>query len=272
MHSPRSLNSQLNMENQVFLRPLRNSWGENLCFANAAVCFLLNTPLINNLDEEGILGHLKIFLQEVDLPHYVHPMLEEIDRTISGQNFSNFHQHDSAELVGILLGQLNLECLRRQFLVQYSEVKTCPSCNHFIQRDDEECMYQMKSDYFSPTVKETLLNCLEKAIEEECTSCHSKQLMQRTTVITNAPETLILSAIRHGTSGGEHFKINSPIYPDKKVDFGGCSYYLRSVIVHKGRTPDSGHYFMLRVHPQDPNKFYKVDDSLISMIHGDVDV
>ena len=42
--------------------------------------------------------------------------------------------------------------------------------------------------------------------------------------------------------------------------------------MHKGRTPDSGHYFMLRVHPQDPNKFYKVNDSVISMIHGDVDV
>ena len=62
MNSPRSLNPQLNMEDQVFLRPFRNSWGENLCFANATVSFLLNTPLINNIKEEGILVNLKNFL------------------------------------------------------------------------------------------------------------------------------------------------------------------------------------------------------------------
>ena len=119
----------------------------------------------------------------------------------------------------------------------------------------------MKSDYFSSTIKETLLNCLEKATEEECASCHSKQLIQRMTVITKAPETLFLCAIRYGRSGDDSFKITDPIYADKKLEFGGCNYKLRSVIIHEGATPHSGHYYMLRVHPQDANIFFKVNDS-----------
>ena len=109
MNCSRSLHSQVDITNQAFLRPFRNSWQENFCFANATVSFLLNTPLINNIKEEGILAHLKNFLLQVDLPLNVHPMLTEIDRMLPSQNFSNFHQHDSAELVGILLRQLDLE-------------------------------------------------------------------------------------------------------------------------------------------------------------------
>ena len=167
----RSLASQLDLKNELFLQPFRNGPQENLCFANAAVSFLMNTPLINSLPEEDLLSYMKKYLVEKVKPLNVHPFLVEVDRIIPGKTFSNFRQHDSTELVAVLLAQLHPEYLRNNFLIQYSELKSCSVCNHVIQRDDEESIFQMKSDNFSSTIQSTLNSCLQKATEEECVGC-----------------------------------------------------------------------------------------------------
>ena len=249
----------------IILRRFKNPLGANVCFANSSMVTLMNSSVMDIDQEEGIQGHIKSFLKE-DIVHDVYPLLQKIDEEFPDTKLSNNTQEDPADLIGKILRSIQSNIPSSDLLMKIIETTKCLSCGDVKHMEDKGYIYNMKSKYFTADVRSTLEKCLQGDVEELCDSCKTVQRIKYETLVTNAPDTLYLCAVRYNYISGNAYKIKKNIHPSDIVEISGVKYKLRSIIVHDGETVNSGHYYTLLPDPADPLIFHKLDDERISKI------
>ena len=210
-------------------------------------------------------------------------------------------QEDSHEAMCVLFDMMEKACLTRMGLPTSTRVDntsestlvhdmfggsnttttTCPNCKHRSPKTESFLQLSLELDGNKAASVPQLLKKMSQ-VEKldaknlwECEKCKKKVMAERKTSISKAPTTLIIHLKRFGFSflGGsmKRTKLRTPVIigsedltiddmEGKKID-----YSLVGVLVHRGATLNSGHYFSY-IKCAANNMWYEADDEMISRV------
>ena len=95
--------------------------------------------------------------------------------------------------------------------------------------------------------------------------CGDKKALKRTR-ITAMPKVLLIQLMRFNGATGA--KVDQPISGDFHVSVGGAEYELVGVLVHTGRSIESGHYYTVTRDMDSKVAYVCDDDSPVQQVEG----
>ena len=232
----------------------------NVCFANSACNLILNSPLIK-FCRDGALRPISAFLQPRSTANNVKDVLRIVmkRRTTNGANYLDKHHHDPAELLDDIIGIMQKENGNETLEASFNEVEICLDCHQSKQTLLTNKIYKFVNKFSDSSIQVLLA---EHMAQNPCRHCKTicETRVCRTPIIL--PQTLILQANRIDFVNGKLTKQNFKIEANKIIHIGEDKFQLRSIIVHHGEVPTSGHYTIL-IYNAHKDCFTRVNDEAI---------
>eukprot|EP01053_Blabericola_migrator_P009312 Blabericola_migrator_1__9311@NODE_4_length_29828_cov_96_571587_g3_i0_p4_GENE_NODE_4_length_29828_cov_96_571587_g3_i0NODE_4_length_29828_cov_96_571587_g3_i0_p4_ORF_typecomplete_len1506_score262_74UCH/PF00443_29/9_7e52UCH_1/PF13423_6/1_8e17CpXC/PF14353_6/1e04CpXC/PF14353_6/0_1_NODE_4_length_29828_cov_96_571587_g3_i02526829785 len=180
---------------------------------------------------------------------------------VSSLLFPRGRHHDSSEFGRYLmtsLGGYEKALITGVFTGLVIHRITCLRCKNVSEREEQiQDLSLFLPDRPSKKLKKTPLSVellindllkpelLDGTNKYQCDTCNAKQKAEKTMAITSPPSHLMitLNRFKWNVEKQEKEKIEASIYLNPRIKFGGFPFQLYAAVMHKGSTPNSGHYY-----------------------------
>lgn len=181
----------------------------------------------------------------------------------------------------------DVDCLVGLFEIQTETVRYCPnpSCeNKTMVPDESSCYYGVgveENEKFQRAFQESK----HSATDADCALCREKRVvdggevkedetegeagtpkLKSITTFSNQPDNLIVSLGRCSYDGKQKKNTSTTNIQEHELNVGNTKYDLSAVIMHEGRSVDSGHYFIFRKHGEDCTH---IDDKTVTKVSNE---
>lgn len=199
-----------------------------------------------------------------------------------------YQQEDAHEFLRSLLSTLTMEGQNRQLSALFDGLLessvTCQTCDYSsltrdrymdLSLDIADASISNLTDALRHFTKTETLDANNKV---DCRKCHQRQIATKGLRLATAPTILVCHLKRFACNMyGQQIRLNKDVAFPLQLDIGKCMskanrstpqpYQLVGVLVHAGRSCDSGHYYSF---VRSGDRWYKCNDATVTEVNVDI--
>jgi len=199
-----------------------------------------------------------------------------------------YQQEDAHEFLRSLLSTLTMEGQNRQLSALFDGLLessvTCQTCGYSsltrdrymdLSLDIADASISNLTDALRHFTKTETLDANNKV---DCRKCHERQIATKGLRLATAPTILVCHLKRFACNMyGQQIRLNKDVAFPLQLDIGKCMskanrstpqpYQLVGVLVHAGRSCDSGHYYSF---VRSGDRWYKCNDATVTEVNVDI--
>ena len=238
---------------------LFNSFGKNLCFANAAVQALCRlrgfSPVLRIQCERdttlSCLSSLSTILLNGLYPGDVTSLMDMFSK--NNATFRGNQQHDTLEFIELLLDEINEDAFLTStpdvvniaMKLELMEPESCTLCNHVFEYSRSLWSLALELPHAGTELRDLLqdFNTPKLTVPKTCSKCNGHCQFLQSVSFLELPSSLILQLGRFLDAGEKSdCLVTVPDHLELEMQNGSThKYLLRSIIDHRG-TSTAGHY------------------------------